>query len=321
MTTPYTPYAASSPNFIVNTTPNPETPTPAGRGRPRGGLGGAKRGRKPRGGALANTTPPRIPQSTIGGTSTPTLVNQQYSHVHWALPGSSSTQASTSAGTTSVDGAGSVPQGTTSANTIALPSPEQQYQPQPALQAQPQQPQSQTQLNVSFAGQPTNSSASNNTASYSMPSSIPTLDTTGLISFAGSNPPVLPASSVAPASLPLPLPRPLPRPLGADDDVEGDDDLLPAMADDDYSAQLSWQSQSKDNLKYNLLVFCLPSWLTPVIAFRVLMDNFSPAQYDRFEAYRRHALPKQAVRKVCSSIKLSIFSLCLLTRCMDSLNS
>ncbi|KAK0191507.1 TAFII28-domain-containing protein [Armillaria gallica] len=55
--------------------------------------------------------------------------------------------------------------------------------------------------------------------------------------------------------------------------------MLPAMADDDYSAQLSFQSQSKDNLK-------------------VLMDNFSPDQYDRFEAYRRHALPKQAVRKV-----------------------
>lgn len=59
----------------------------------------------------------------------------------------------------------------------------------------------------------------------------------------------------------------------------GDDDMLPAMADDDYSAQLSFQSQSKDNLK-------------------VLMDNFSPEQYDRFEAYRRHALPKQGVRKV-----------------------
>lgn len=28
------------------------------------------------------------------------------------------------------------------------------------------------------------------------------------------------------------------------------------------------------------------------------MDNFTSAQYDRFEAYRRHALPKQAVRKV-----------------------
>ncbi|KAF9492386.1 TAFII28-domain-containing protein [Pleurotus eryngii] len=64
-----------------------------------------------------------------------------------------------------------------------------------------------------------------------------------------------------------------------DEEVEGEDELLPAMADDDYSAQLSWQSQSKDNLK-------------------VLMDNFSPAQYERFEAYRRHALPKQAVRKV-----------------------
>ncbi|EIW77916.1 TAFII28-domain-containing protein [Coniophora puteana RWD-64-598 SS2] len=64
-----------------------------------------------------------------------------------------------------------------------------------------------------------------------------------------------------------------------DEDAEGEDEILPAMADDDYSAQLSWQSQSKDNLK-------------------VLMDNFSPAQYDRFEAYRRHALPKQAVRKV-----------------------
>ncbi|KAG1823037.1 TAFII28-domain-containing protein [Suillus variegatus] len=70
------------------------------------------------------------------------------------------------------------------------------------------------------------------------------------------------------------------KPAGApDEDVEGEDELLPAMADDDYSAQLSWQSESKDNLK-------------------VLMDNFSPAQYERFEAYRRHALPKQAIRKV-----------------------
>ena len=33
---------------------------------------------------------------------------------------------------------------------------------------------------------------------------------------------------------------------------------------------------------------------------RVLMDNLSPAQYDRFEAYRRYALSKQAVRKVCN---------------------
>ncbi|KAF8908414.1 TAFII28-domain-containing protein [Mucidula mucida] len=64
-----------------------------------------------------------------------------------------------------------------------------------------------------------------------------------------------------------------------EDEGEGDDELFPAMADDDYSAQQSWNSQSKDNLK-------------------VLMDHFSSEQYDRFEAYRRHALPKQGVRKV-----------------------
>lgn len=28
------------------------------------------------------------------------------------------------------------------------------------------------------------------------------------------------------------------------------------------------------------------------------MDNFTPEQYDRYEAYRRNALPKQAVRRV-----------------------
>lgn len=38
-------------------------------------------------------------------------------------------------------------------------------------------------------------------------------------------------------------------PAVAEEEAEGEDELLPAMADDDYSAQLSWQSQSKDNLK------------------------------------------------------------------------
>ncbi len=43
-----------------------------------------------------------------------------------------------------------------------------------------------------------------------------------------------------------------------EEEVEGEDELLPAMADDDYSAQLSWQSQSKDNLKCVLVhsLFC-----------------------------------------------------------------
>jgi transcription initiation factor TFIID subunit 11 len=40
--------------------------------------------------------------------------------------------------------------------------------------------------------------------------------------------------------------------VGPEEEGEGDDDFLPAMADDDYSAQLSWQSQSKEDLKYSL---------------------------------------------------------------------
>jgi transcription initiation factor TFIID subunit 11 len=42
------------------------------------------------------------------------------------------------------------------------------------------------------------------------------------------------------------------RPSGAagvDEDGDGEDELLPAMADDDFAAQSSWNSQSKDNLK------------------------------------------------------------------------
>jgi transcription initiation factor TFIID subunit 11 len=39
-----------------------------------------------------------------------------------------------------------------------------------------------------------------------------------------------------------------PANMGGEDE-EADDELLPAMADDDYSAQASYQTQSKDNLK------------------------------------------------------------------------
>ena len=83
-----------------------------------------------------------------------------------------------------------------------------------------------------------------------------------------------------------------------EEDGDGEDEVLPAMADDDYSAQLSWQSQSKDNLKCVVILLIPMPWTHYVRDRRVLMDNFSPEQYDRFEAYRRHALPKQAVRKV-----------------------
>jgi hypothetical protein len=46
-----------------------------------------------------------------------------------------------------------------------------------------------------------------------------------------------------------------------DEEVEGDDEMLPAMADDDYSAQLSWQSQSKDNLKCVFTFFNIPVYI------------------------------------------------------------
>lgn len=54
------------------------------------------------------------------------------------------------------------------------------------------------------------------------------------------------AGSIAPAG------------TGAPADGEGgedDEDEAPAMEDDDYSAQLSWQSQSKENMKY-VVIFC-----------------------------------------------------------------
>ncbi|KAF8206281.1 hTAFII28-like protein conserved region-domain-containing protein [Mycena galopus ATCC 62051] len=110
------------------------------------------------------------------------------------------------------------------------------------------------------------------------PTAAQTFNSAGLISLSGA--PIVPAGA--------PPPRASTAGAGGgaggaggggDEDGEGDDEVLPAMADDDYSAQLSWNSQSKDNLK-------------------VLMDNFTPAQYERFEAYRRGALPKQSVRKV-----------------------
>jgi len=56
---------------------------------------------------------------------------------------------------------------------------------------------------------------------------------------------VLPSGTGVDSLMPPP-----PKPPAGEEEGEGDDEALPAMAEDDYSAQLSWQSQSKDNLKY-----------------------------------------------------------------------
>lgn len=84
----------------------------------------------------------------------------------------------------------------------------------------------------------------------------PTLDMSGLLAM-----PNIVASS-------------LPQRTTEDDTAatgEGDDELLPAMADDDYSAQLSWQSQSKDNLK---CVYCFYYALLSVLTGTYLQGSY-----------------------------------------------
>ncbi|KAG8900576.1 hypothetical protein FRB99_005966 [Tulasnella sp. 403] len=61
-----------------------------------------------------------------------------------------------------------------------------------------------------------------------------------------------------------------------DDDAEEDEGAL--LEEDDYTTQLNWQSQSKANLK-------------------ILMENFTQDQHDRYEQYRRSAINKNTVRK------------------------
>ncbi|KAF8633119.1 hypothetical protein AX15_001500 [Amanita polypyramis BW_CC] len=272
MSAPFTPHIPGS-NYNASTQQTPRTPTPVGRGRPRATVvtTGAKRGRKPRGATTGvGTTPPRIIQDALNNSPTPTFTTTNYTHVHWALPtSSSSTNANqTNQAVTSITG-GTTTQSRTPALplTPATPTSQGQSQQQPIIQVQPQS------ATANIATTSVGSTATH--VSYAFPgsSSTPRLDTTGLLTMPSTAPGVTLQTTVTQAQT---TGTRLP---GMDDDGEGDDELLPAMADDDYSAQLSWQSQSKENLK-------------------VLMDNFAPAQYDRFEAYRRHALPKQAVKKV-----------------------
>jgi transcription initiation factor TFIID subunit 11 len=204
---------------------SPSTPTPATRGRPRGtGTGastptGAKRGRKPRGALPAAASPAHRPftQDPQPTTSLPTPV-------HWSTPITAAAlptlahlnphapapSARASAVAASILSARDRP--STAAGSAADPSAATAAGIQP-LQAQP-------------GGSTTASILSQVQANPSLLSSYPS-SITPLLSFTNTAYP-----KVAP-----------------DEDAEIDDELFPAMADDDYSAQLSWQSQSKDNLK------------------------------------------------------------------------
>lgn len=223
MSSPFSTYPSTPSNFATAQTSNAggqsaaasPVSTPSLRGRPPG-----KRGRKPRGAATGvGSSSPRIPSDNKGN---PLFSTQQFSHVHWAG----------SAGGENVDlGAGSS-SGSLLQGNIGGPRSGQQGSQQHVLQDHSTQP-------GTSAGPPTAG-----VMSFSLPtsSSAPQLDTSGLISLGAPGTAQSTAGSVPPASA---------RPQGgAEEDGEGEDELLPAMADDDYSAQLSWQSQSKDNLKY-----------------------------------------------------------------------
>lgn len=191
---------------------------------------GAKRGRKPRGGSNIAANSPRMSRDSPGASSA--FSSPQFAHVHWALPNAD-------AGVTESPGAStSVLQGSVSSPRIT-PTIIGAGQ-QASVQLQP----SSSSQDYSFSATPSSSSVLNNTMSMSTPSSsstfVPVLDTTGLFQ--------LPGGSTTP-TYKTTVPLPTARVPGLDEDGEGEDDTLPAMADDDYSAQQSWQSQSKDNLK------------------------------------------------------------------------
>ncbi|KDR72944.1 hypothetical protein GALMADRAFT_252302 [Galerina marginata CBS 339.88] len=265
----------SSANF--NDGPSlPGTPTPAGgRGRSRGAATGAKRGRKPRGALATGSASPRpfltntfssTSTGAGGPTSTPTSFtasspSAQYPKVHWAMPTAATSSGAEAGPSSSPMEVGATGGGLAGAEGSASTGDAASGQTQEALSTGT--PAMVIDPALMGAAGTVTSSISNSRRGTPVPDAA-----AGFMLPGRGLPQPLPATSRATGAA-----------LGVDDEAEGDDELLPAMADDDYSAQLSWQSQSKDNLK-------------------VLMDNLSPAQYDRFEAYRRHALPKQAVRKV-----------------------
>lgn len=175
---------------------------------------------------MMGTSSPRMSQETFGSTASPVFSNTQFSHVHWAVPtGGGSGEGSSGSGAMATGTSFGISANGSGGGAASLVGQQSLVSQEFTAQASP--------------------TPSGRTTSFSLPtgsgSSVPTLDTTGLISLSGVNAPVLPTGSAAPV---LGV-----RPQGGDEDGEGEDELLPAMADDDYSAQLSWQSQSKDNLK------------------------------------------------------------------------
>ncbi|KAF7374783.1 F-box domain-containing protein [Mycena sanguinolenta] len=268
--------SASGSNYF-SASPNPGAYSPsinAGSPRP-GGRGGAVTGAGAKRGSVQNSPAPGSPQ----------VLPDAYSSISATAASGTSTFPAASTSTFATTSYSSVlPQG----GITATPRPAAGVSTGYSYSTTPSPYASLTSMAAGSSHFPTAAQTFNSaypSAYSSTPytpygSSTPSLNTSGLISLSGA--PVVPAGVTPQLRASVGVGSGGGTAAG-DEDGEGDDELFPAMADDDYSAQLSWNSQSKDNLK-------------------VLMDNFTPAQYERFEAYRRGALPKQAVRKVVQQI-------------------
>jgi len=257
MTSPYTHSTATPQSFAPIQASSSDagalSPPAPGRGRPRGSLNGtgAKRGRKPRGGGPLATVSPRPPaqETTTATTTASTYSSAQFSHLQWAMP-TGVTAATTSNGTPTtptIPGAASpvVAATSTALSTTSTYAALQKLQALHALAAQTSQFASssqttygQTTTAATFPSFTSTSNVSIDLSKYALPvgSTIPSLNTAGLISMTGAT---LPSSLTSTLGA---------RPMGVEEG-DGEDELLPAMADEDYSAHSSWQSQSKDNLK------------------------------------------------------------------------
>lgn len=243
-TQPTTQFASVLSSAHFDSQSQPGTPTPAGgRGRGRGTATGAKRGRKPKGAIIAGSASPRpfvtstfssngtsAPSAASTSTSFPaTGASAQYPRVHWAMPNSNTSGAEGSGGpSTSAGAAGE-------GNTIIDGAASQPQAGDPAISSTVKGEESSTKV-PSIVIDPA-LTGPGGTAGTSSQRGTPVPDLSGL-SFYPSRGTPQPSNLVGRAGT-----------AAVDEEVEGDDELLPAMADDDYSAQLSWQSQSKDNLK------------------------------------------------------------------------
>jgi len=202
----------------------PSTPTPAGRGKSRAPATGGKRGRKPRGTVVPGASSPR---PFTAGTIAPAPAG---------APGASSPIASSSSQGASAQFSRvhwAVPAATgTESGTSSVPA---------TISA--------------VEGNAVSTAASGNAPAA--PVIDPALVGVAVTSPVPGTPRLDVGFNVPGRGLPQPQPPGVTRsgPGGVEEDVEGDDEMLPAMADDDYSAQLSWQSQSKDNLKCVLIYF------------------------------------------------------------------